>query len=587
MDRNKETQKRENVFLKLLVYMKPWWGIIGIVVVLSLLGSVFGVMIPGYLKNIANEIQKGISGSMNTDAIKQYSAGALLLLLASLLSNFVQSQLSPVLTQRTSQKMRNDVNNKSNKIALNYFDTNPEGEILSTMTNDIEQISASFGSTLPSLFSSAATLLGCTILMFVTNPIMAVTTMVTSLIGVFLSSYVLKKNADNYRNNQNGMAHINSLINENIKGHTVIKAFGAEDEVLTEFRRLNDDLYEASWKSQYASSISMPISAFAGNIGYVAVCVVGAILVMRGHTMIGTIVAFIQYAQLFSSPVSAIMQTVGSIQPALAAGGRVFSFLDQQEMEDNGSKIVEPKEVKGEVEFDHVKFGYIPENIIVHDFSCKVRPGQKIAIVGPTGAGKSTLVNLLTRFYEVSGGDIRIDGTSIYDMKREDLHNLISMVLQETWTFEGSIRENIVYSKKNVSEEVFDEVCRKCGLTELINSFPEGADTILGENCGVSAGQKQLITIARAMIDNSPILILDEATSSVDTRTETLISTALDELMEGRTSFVIAHRLSTIQNANLILVLKDGDIIEMGSHDELMNKGGFYKDLYLSQFENA
>ena len=328
-----------------------------------------------------------------------------------------------------------------------------------------------------------------------------------------------------------------------------------------------------------------PLSIFASNFSYILVCIVGALLVLSGNTKIGTIIAFIQYAQIFATPVSQLSQAAGTIQPALAAGDRIFAMLEQPEMEDNGKTQVDVEKIKGEVDFSHVKFGYNPENIIVHDFSCHVKPGQKVAIVGPTGAGKSTLINLLTRFYEVNGGDIRIDGTSIYEMPRETLHSMISMVLQETWTFQGTIRDNIVYSKKNVDDEQLDRVIKDCGLDDFISKCSDGVDTVIAEEADISAGQKQLITIARAMLDDGAILILDEATSSVDTRTEKVISAAIDKLMKGRTSFVIAHRLSTIKNADMILVLKDGDIIEMGNHKELMDKKGFYADLYMSQFD--
>jgi ATP-binding cassette subfamily B protein len=482
--------------------------------------------------------------------------------------------------------MRQEVNIKANKIPLNYYDTTHEGDTLSTMTNDIDILSTSFSSTLPTLVTAVATIIGCLVLIFVTNPILAVTTIVGSFIGLILSVKVLSMGIPYFKQNRDLLGKINALVNEDIKGHMVVKSFNAEKEVVKEFEKTNKELFESTWKTQLVSYMMAPMSTFANNFSYILVCIVGAILVLNGKTMIGTIVAFIQYVQIFAGAVSQISQSVGEIQPALAAGTRIFALLEQPEMEDKGTAKVSAENVKGEVDFTHIKFGYNPQNIIVHDFSCHVEPGQKIAIVGPTGAGKSTLINLLTRFYEVNGGDIKIDGTSIYDMPRETLHSLISMVLQETWTFRGSIRDNIVYSKKNVTEQWFNEAIKNCGLDDFISKCPNGVDTILAEDADISAGQKQLITIARAMVDDAPILILDEATSSVDTRTEKIISAAIDKLMEGRTSFVIAHRLSTIKNADKILVLKDGDIIEMGTHNELMNRKGFYADLYRSQFDN-
>ena len=574
-----------NVVGKLLQYIKPLWGILVTVVLLSFAGSILNVLIPNFTKDIVNETQKGITGTMDLNVIGGYVVKTVIVVLAAFLCNLVQSWFAPLLSQKTAQRMREEMNRKANKIPLNYFDTHAEGDTLSIMTNDIDAVSTSFSSTLPSLITAAATLVGCLILMFVTNWILALTTVISSLAGMLISAKVLGKGSPYFQENQQLLGRLNAQVNEDIKGHLIIKSFNAERETVAEFNKTNRELYESTWKSQFVTSMMAPLSVFAGNLSYILVCIVGAVLVFTGNTQIGTIIAFIQYAQLFSSPISQITQAGGSIQPALAAGERIFSMLEQPEMEDEGTKAIPPQDVRGEVDFEHVKFGYNPENIIVHDFSCHVKPGQKVAIVGPTGAGKSTLINLLTRFYEVNGGDIRIDGVSIYDMSREALHSLISIVLQETWTFRGTIRENIVYSKENVTEEQLDAVIAKCGLDDFISKTTDGKETVLSEDGGISAGQKQLITIARAMIDDAPILILDEATSSVDTRTEKIISAAVDSLMEGRTSFVIAHRLSTIQNADIILVLKDGDIIEMGTHDELLAKQGFYADLYMSQFD--
>ena len=586
MTQNNTSQtKKGSVFGKLLRYIKPLWGIVFIIILLSLLGSILNVIAPNFMKNIVNEIQNGITGEFDKNAVVRNIYLTVIVLLSAFICNLLQSFIAPLLSQKTAQKMRYQINQKANKIPLNYFDTTAEGDTLSTMTNDIDVISTSFSSTLPILVTSLATLVGCVVLMFVTNWILAVTTIFGSIIGLIISLKVIGKGQPYFQKNQNLLGELNALVNEDIKGHLIIKSFNAENDVLDEFNKTNSELFESTWKSQLVTYMMAPLSIFASNFSYILVCIVGALLVLSGNTKIGTIIAFIQYAQIFATPVSQLSQAAGTIQPALAAGDRIFAMLEQPEMEDNGKTQVDVEKIKGEVDFSHVKFGYTPENIIVHDFSCHVKPGQKVAIVGPTGAGKSTLINLLTRFYEVNGGDIRIDGTSIYEMPRETLHSMISMVLQETWTFQGTIRDNIVYSKKNVDDEQLDRVIKDCGLDDFISKCSDGVDTVIAEEADISAGQKQLITIARAMLDDGSILILDEATSSVDTRTEKVISAAIDKLMKGRTSFVIAHRLSTIKNADMILVLKDGDIIEMGNHKELMDKKGFYADLYMSQFD--
>ena len=578
-------QQAPNTLAKLMRYIKPLWGILFAVVLFSLVGSVLSIIIPTFFRDIVDKTQDGIVHGFDVATIMNDIYISLALLAGSFVCNLIQSYIAPLLSQRMAQRMRRDTNQKANKIPLNYFDTTPAGEILSTMTNDIDTLSTSFSSTLPMLVTATAMLVGCTVLMFVTNAVLAVTTIIASLLGMVLSGIILSKGAPYFKKNQDLIAELNSLVNEDIQGHLVIKAFNAEQETTKAFDDTNRELFDSTWRTQFVSALMAPLSIFASSLSYIFVCVVGAMLVFTGNTQIGTIVAFIVYAQLFATPISEIAQSAGTIQPAIAAGSRIFSVLEQDEMEDEGTTPVDTQTVRGEVDFDHVAFGYNPSNIIVHDFSCHVEPGQKVAIVGPTGAGKSTLINLLTRFYEVNDGDIRIDGTSIYDMSRETLHDTISMVLQETWTFEGTMRDNIVYSKKGVSDEEVWSVVEQCGLGDYVRASADGLDTMIGEDAGLSAGQKQLVTIARAMLDGAPILILDEATSSVDTRTEAVISAAIDKLMEGRTSFVIAHRLSTIKNADKILVLKDGDIIETGTHDELMAKGGFYADLYMSQFD--
>ncbi len=585
-DKKTSQNKSGKVFGKILKYIKPLWGIFFAIIVLAFLGSVLNVLVPNFTKDIVDETQKGITEGFDVQSIGKDIFLTVVVLIAAFICNIIQAAVAPLLSQKIAQKMRKQMNNKANMIPLNYFDTTPEGNTLSTMTNDIDVISTSFSGTLPSLVTAIATFVGCIILMFYTNVILAVTTIVTSVLGLIISAKVIAKGAPYFKKNQDLMGEINAIVNEDIKGHLIIKSFNAEKEAIDAFDSTNTELFEAAWKTQIVSSMMTPLAIFANNLSYIMVCIVGAVLVFSGGTQIGTIIAFIQYAQRFAQPISQLTQAAGSIQPALAAGERIFAMLEQPEMDDSGKTKTVSANVKGEVDFSHIKFGYNPDSIIVHDFSCHVKPGQKVAIVGPTGAGKSTLINLIMRFYEVNGGDIKIDGTSIYDMPRENLHNLISMVLQETWTFQGSIRDNIVYSKKNVTEEQLMEVVKNSGLYDFVSKCTNGLDTVLAEDADISAGQKQLITIARAMLDDAPILILDEATSSVDTRTEKIISEAIDKLMKGRTSFVIAHRLSTIRNSDLILVLKDGDIIEMGTHDELMEKKGFYAELYMSQFDN-
>ena len=573
---------RQGALKKLLLYMKPWWGQLGLVMLLSLAASFLNACAPGRMKLIVDDIQASLSGPLDQESIRRHTLVTIILIGSALLCGLIQSMIAPVISQHTSRKLRYDINEKTNRLPLSYMDSTPQGQLLSIVINDVDNISTSFGNTLPSLLTAATTLTGCVVLMFLTNGLLALITIAVSCLGLFLNGVIMKKGMTAARAKQDSLGVVNSKVSEAFRGHLVIKAFGAEKDVMDSFHESNEQLRRSTLQSQFMTGMTMPVSNFAGNLGYIVVCVVGAALAFRGSIMVGTIVAFISYAQLFSNNLSNLAQGAGTIQPAIASAGRIFEFLSLPEMEDKGTE--KPEKVTGQVAFEHVRFGYDPGKIIVKDFSLPVRPGQKVAIVGPTGAGKSTLVNLLERFYELNGGKISIDGVSISDMSRKTLHSMISMVLQETWTFEGSVRDNIVYAKEGVTDAQLQDVCEQTGLTAIIKNLPDGLDTVLKEDSGISAGQKQLITIARAMMDDSPILILDEATSSVDPRTEKIISAAIDHLMKGRTSFVIAHRLSTIQNADVILVLKDGDIIETGTHDELMKKNGFYADLYNSQF---
>ena len=459
--------------------------------------------------------------------------------------------------------------------------------MLSRVTNDVDTIGQSLNNSIGSFVSSVTLFLGALIMMFVTNWLMALSAIAASLIGFVLMTVIMSRSHKYFFAQQKELGAIDGHIEEMYSGHLVVKAYNGEEAAEKTFDDINHRLYESAWKSQFFSGLMMPIMNFVGNFGYVVVCVLGAVLAANGSISFGVIVSFMVYIRLFTQPLSQLAQVFTSLQSTMAASERVFEFLDEKEMEDESGKTKKLENARGDVEFRHVKFGYLPEKTIIHDFSAKASAGEKIAIVGPTGAGKTTIVNLLMRFYEVNGGEILIDGVPIRELTRENVHDLFCMVLQDTWIFEGTLRENLVYSKEGVTDQELDRVCRAVGLEHYIKTLPEKYDTVLNEQASLSAGQRQLVTIARAMIENAPLLILDEATSSVDTKTELLVQKAMDTLTEGRTSFVIAHRLSTIKNADLILVLKDGDIIESGNHDELLAKNGFYAELYNSQFENA
>jgi ATP-binding cassette, subfamily B, multidrug efflux pump len=484
--------------------------------------------------------------------------------------------------------MRGDISRQINALPMSFYNKVTTGDILSIVTNDADTIGSSLNNSLGTLVSSITLLLGSLIMMFITNWIMAFTAIVSSLLGFALMLVIMGKSQKHFAIQQMAIGEIDGHVEEVYSGHSIVKAYSNEKNNKTSFDSLNKTLKDSSFKAQSYSGLMMPIMSFIGNFGYVAVCVVGAILAMNGTINFGVIVAFMLYIRYFTQPLSQIAQAVQSLQSAAAAGERVFAFLDEKDMEDESSKVAVLTNAKGNVVFDHVKFKYDDSpSLVIKDFSAKVKPGQKIAIVGPTGAGKTTLVNLLMRFYELNSGSISIDGVNTSSLKRENVHSQFCMVLQDTWLFEGTVKENLVYCEKGVSDEKIKQACQAVGISHFINSLPKGYDTILTDEMGLSAGQKQQLTIARAMISNRPMLILDEATSSVDTRTELQIQEAMDKLMKDRTSFVIAHRLSTIKNADLILVLNEGDVIESGTHQELLAKKGFYASLYNSQFVNA
>lgn len=558
-----------------------------IAAVLSVIGAVLNLIGPNKLSEVTNLITAGLTSSIDISAVVRIASLLAVLYVLGFVLNYTQGFIMATLTQRVTRTMRRDISQKIDRLPLRYFDSTTTGDVLSRVTNDIDTVGQTMNQSFSTLVSSVAMLLGSTLMMFLTNTVMALAGVAAALIGFALMMAVIGKSQVYFSQQQAELGGLNGHVEEIYSGHTVVKAYNGERQAREEFRQRNDVLYQCAWKSQFLSGLMPPLMTFVGNLAYVVVCIVGAVLAARGDILFGTIVAFMLYIRLFTQPLQNISQALSSVQSMAAACERVFAFLNGPEMEDESRKTDALTKVKGNVRFDHVRFGYTPDKTIIQDFSSEIRAGQKIAIVGPTGAGKTTVVNLLMRFYELNGGAISIDGIPISSLTRENLHNLFGMVLQDTWLFEGTLRENLVYSKENISDQRLDEICAACGLTDLVRQLPNGYDTVLGDNANLSAGQKQLITIARAMVEDAPLLILDEATSSVDTRTELKVQRAMDTLTQGRTSFVIAHRLSTIKNADCILVMKDGDIIESGSHEDLLKQGGFYAELYNSQFEQA
>lgn len=573
----------------LIKYCGKYVPVIITAMVMAALGAVLRVIGPEFLSRITEEIEQGIVTGINMDNIAKLGVILIVLYTLSGIFGYFQSFIMATVTQKLTRKMRDDISHKVNRLPLAYFDKVTYGDVLSRVTNDVDAIGNALNMSIGQLMSAVALFLGSLIMMYVTNWILASVAVASTLLGFVLMVLIISKSQKYFVIQQRELGLINGHIEEIYSGHEVVKAYNGENKAISYFDKINDRLFGSAWKSQFLSGLMMPLMAFIGNLGFVCVCVTGAALVLNGRIEFSVIVAFMVYVRLFAQPLSQIAQSFTSLQSAAAAGERVFEFLGEKEMEDESAKTdyLDPQDTNGNVVFKNVKFGYNPDNIIIHDFNMQAKSGQKIAIVGPTGAGKTTLVNLLMRFYELNGGSISIDGHPIDGLKRSNVHDLFGMVLQDTWLFEGTVRENIVYDKQGITDEMLDEVCKTVGIDHLIKSLPNGYDTVLNENANLSAGQKQLITIARAMIENAPLLILDEATSSVDTRTEQLIQKAMDKLTEGRTSFVIAHRLSTIKNADLILVLKDGDVVESGTHTQLLEKSGFYADLYNSQFEPA
>lgn len=575
--------------IKLIKYCKPFYKIIIVALICASISSIFTIIGPDKLSDLTDLITAGMaSAGIDGDAILKICFFLLTIYIIGAFLNFVQGLLMTKATQKTSKMLRNDISKKINVLPVGYYHTTSFGDVLSRVTNDVDIIGETMQRSISQLVSAITLLLGAIFMMFTTNVILTITAIITSSLGFLLMKFIMNKSQKYFLAEQNYLGEINGHIEEIYSGHQVVRNYNAEKEVTKDFDGINEKLYISNWKSQFLSGLMMPIMHFVGNFGYVSVCILGAILALKGAISFGVIVAFMLYIRLFTNPLSQIAQVTTELQSTAAASERVFEFLEEKELEDESHKTKRLENVRGEIEFEHVKFGYEGTNkTIIHDFSEHVYPGQKIAIVGPTGAGKTTMVNLLMRFHEINGGAIKIDGIPISELTRENIHKLFGMVLQDTWMFEGTIRENIAYSKENVTDEEIEKVCETVGLSHFIKTLPNGYDTIISDKISLSAGQKQLITIARAMIENAPMLILDEATSSVDTRTEILIQEAMDKLTKGRTSFVIAHRLSTIKNADKILVMKDGDIIESGNHQTLLEKNGFYANLYNSQFENV
>ena len=536
-------------------------------------------------KSIYNKIKPKI----NIDKVKKTAILLGSLYIISAILSYIETLIMTIISNNFAKKLRSNISKKINTLPLKYFDSHETGDVLSRVTNDVDTINQNMNNSLSTLVTSVTLFIGSIIMMFITNGTMAITAILSSLIGFIFMGLILKNSQKYFVQRQNELGDLNGFIEEIYSGHNVVKVYNGEKESIKDFNKLNSKLYNSNRKSAFYSGLMQPIMMFVGNFGYVAVCIVGAMLAMKGNITFGVIVAFMVYVRLFTNPLSQIAQAMTSLQSTAAASERVFEFLDESEMtnEKHLTGKLNKDKVKGKIEFKNVKFGYDENKTIIKDFNVLVKPGEKVAIVGPTGAGKTTLVNLLMKFYEIKSGDILIDDVSIHDLTRENIHDLFIMVLQDTWLFNGTIKENLKFNSKNITEEEILEACKFIGIDHFIKTLPGGLDSTVSDNDSISGGQKQLLTITRGLIKNAPFLILDEATSNVDTRTEELVQIAMDKLTHGRTSFIIAHRLSTIKNADLILVMNEGNIIEQGTHDELISKNGFYADLYNSQFKNS
>lgn len=589
MHKNQTKKEMRSAMKRSAAYMRSD-VILLIIALFAAVGSAIIIIVgPDKMGDLANIISDGLFGEIDLASIAETGIFLAVLYLVGACLGYIQQFIMASVTLKTSYRMRAELSAKINRVPQKYFVKTAQGDILSVITNDVSTLQQGLSNSLPTIIGAATQFIGCLIMMLITEWRLALISLAITVLGIALVFFIMKNSQKFFVARQKSLGELNGFIEETYSGHEVIKVNRADEQTEKTFDKLNEKVYDANRKSQFLSGAMQPLMSVISNAAYVAVCVFGSIFALQGSINFGVIVSFILYVRLFTSPLTQIAQGLTNLQTASASAHRIFDFLESEELPDESRKTVELKTVKGEVEFNHVRFSYAdaPDKIIIKDFSAHVKPGQKVAIVGPTGAGKTTMVNLLMRFFDLNGGNIKIDGVSISDLKRENVHELFSMVLQDAWLFDGTIRENLVYNMQGVTDEQIEKVCAACGIDKFIRSLPQGADTEISESSTISAGQRQLITIARAMLQNAPMLILDEATSSVDTRTELIIQRAMDALTAGRTSFVIAHRLSTIKNADLILVMKEGDVIESGTHEELLKKGGFYAELYNSQFEAA
>ena len=587
---NRVNEKPKNLKLalrKLLHYMKRYIPFIVIALILATLSSILVIIGPNKLSDLTNEITNGLMGGINFDSVKSISLFLLIIYLIGAVFDYLQGFIMSTVSNKFAQSLRTQISKKINALPLRYFDKHSYGDILSRVTNDVDTINMTLQQSLCTLIGALTLFIGSIIMMFYTNWILALTGIISSLIGFVFMFIILAKSQKYFNARQVELGNLNGHIEEIYSSHNVVKAYNGNAEASTKFDELNQRVYECNRKSQFLSGLMSPIMNFIGNFGYVLVCIVGAILVMNNQITFGVIIAFMLYIRLFTGPLSQIAQGMTNLQTTAAASERVFEFLEEPEMDkqENIVKTLKRTNAKGNIIFDHIEFSYDDDKTVIKDFSCNVKSGEKVAIVGPTGAGKTTMVNLLMKFYDITDGDIKIDGISIKDLSRENIHDLFVMVLQDTWLFNGTIRDNIKYNNTNISDEQIMQACKVVGIDKFVNSLPNGLSFEITDNESISAGQKQLITIARGMLKDAPFLILDEATSNVDTRTEELVQNAMDKLTEGKTSFIIAHRLSTIRNADMILVMNEGNIVEQGTHEELIAKNGFYADLYNSQFK--
>lgn len=583
---DEKPKKVKSSMADLFKYLKPWYKAIVAALILSLAGTALTLIAPDKMADLTNTIGDGLATGIDMSAIIKAIIIVLTIYVCASLVTCASNYVMITVMQKLAWNMRSSISEKINRMPLKYFDKVSVGDVLSRITNDVDTVSSALNSSITTLVQAVVQFVGVTIIMFATSGRLALTAIGSSVLGFVFMFSIIKRSRKYFQQQQKNLGDMNGHIEEMYSGHDIVRVYGAVKQAKDEFGRINENLYSSSWKSQFFGGLMQPFMGFIGNFGYVAVCVVGAALTMSGAIRFGTIVAFISYVKLFTNPLTQISQAANSLMSAGAAGERVFGFLNEEEMSDDSMCTARLDNIRGEVEFDHVRFGYEEDKPVINDFSAKIKPGQKVAIVGYTGAGKTTMVNLLMRFYELWSGQIRIDGVPISEMKRSEIHSMFGMVLQDTWLFEGTYRENIAYGSKDVTDEQIKAACRLVGMDHFIMTLPDGYDTVLSDRSSLSAGQRQLLTIARAMVENAPMIILDEATSSVDTRTEALVQRAMDKLTEGRTSFVIAHRLSTIRDADLILVMDKGDVVESGTHKELLARDGLYRELYNSQFES-